>query len=87
MRTGGVAYLVHFPDGHRAVYRVGLPYVVTPGTPLLPGWTVERVEQNDTEFTEDVPLALWLTEDSRDFELHAVELAGDVVELQPGETA
>jgi hypothetical protein len=86
MSGGGVAYLVHFPGGHQAVYRVRVPYVVSLGTPLLPGWIVERVEPNEARFTEDVPFALWLAEDSRDFVLHGVELAGDVVEVPPGET-
>jgi len=71
----GVPYLVHFPNGNTEVCNVRLPYVVSPGTMLLPGWVVERVmpAESIVELNDDVAYEVWVTEDATDFVAHAAD--------------
>jgi hypothetical protein len=75
-RMPGVPYLVHFPDETTEVHEVRLPFVASPGTLLLPGWVVERVEATKMPFqgTRDNPeFEVWVAEAPSDFEAHSVE--------------
>jgi hypothetical protein len=78
----GVPYLVHFPNGSTEVRSIRLPYVVSPGTALLPGWVVERVLPVEAvvEPNEDVAYEVWVVEDATEFVGHS---ADDVKHHQP----
>jgi len=40
-----VSYLVHFPDGHKAVHDIGIGRVAEVGTEILDGWVVDEIKQ------------------------------------------
>jgi hypothetical protein len=56
-----VPYLVHFPDGHKAVHNIEIGRVAGVGTELLDGWVVDEIKQIDETIDEkSVTYEVWV---------------------------
>ncbi len=56
-----VPYLVHFPDGQKAVHNIEIGRVAEVGTEILDGWVVDEIKQIDQTIDEkSVTYEVWV---------------------------